>query len=385
MERYDIAIAGGGPAGSAAAIALAREGLRVLVADAAPPNAFKTRAFKIGEGLPPNARSLLRELRIAEPALAACTVPSYGTLAAWGSHTLHANDTLFGVHGAGYSLDRAAFDATLRDAAAAAGAEIVGDARLVLVDDAARDDVRLTLRTSNGERAIRCRRAIDAGGRAASLSRRAGAARHRDDALVAFYLRLAATRDGDASGSTLVEAVPDGWWYSVRLPRGGRLVAFLGDAPDADRRRLLSVDGLWSKLGETTHLQALCAAHGYRPNGTPRGADASGGRLDRAAGDGWLAVGDAALAFDPLSSKGIANALYTGLAGARATRAVLAGDEAAAAGYAAHVAAIHAAYRAQLAQIYALETRWPHAPFWRRRQTVPDRAHRSPSTAPDSP
>lgn len=359
MERYDVAIAGGGPAGSAAAIALAREGLRVLVADAAPSS-----GFKIGEGLPPNARSLLRELRIAEPALAACTVPSYGTLAAWGSHTLHANDTLFGVQGAGYSLDRAAFDATLRDAAAAAGAEIAGDARLVLVDDAARDDVRLTLRTSNGERAIRCRRAIDAGGRAASLSRPHGA-------LVAFYLRLAATRDGDASGSTLVEAVPDGWWYSVRLPRGGRLVAFLGDAPDADRRQLLSVDGLWSKLGETTHLQALCAAHGYRPNGTPRGADASGGRLDRAAGDGWLAVGDAALAFDPLSSKGIANALYTGLAGARATRAVLAGDDAAAASYAAHVAAIHAAYRAQLAQIYALETRWPHAPFWRRRRTTP--------------
>lgn len=367
METYDVAIAGGGPAGSAAAIALARGGLRVLIADAAPRN-----RFKIGEGLPPNARSLLRELGIDDGALAACTAASYGTLAAWGSPALHANDTLFGLHGAGYALDRTAFDTLLRAAAQAAGAEIAGDAKLVLVDkESPRDGLRLTFRTPAGERAIRCRRAIDAGGRAAALSRRAGAARHRDDALVAFYLRLATTHGNDASGSTLVEAVPDGWWYSVRLPHGERLVAFLGDAPDADRRRLLSVDGLMSKLGETTHLSALCAARGYRPEGAPRGADASGGRLDRAAGDGWLAVGDAAMSFDPLSSKGIANALYTGLAGARATMAALAGDDAAPMRYAAHAAAIHAAYRAQLAHVYALEARWRDAPFWRRRAAMP--------------
>ena len=151
------------------------------------------------------------------------------------------------------------------------------------------------------------------------------------------------------------------------LPCGERLVAFLGDAHDADRRRLLHAGGFWSKLGETAHLRDICAAYGYRPVGAPHGADAASGRLDRAAGDGWLAVGDAALAFDPLSSKGIANALYTGLAGARATAAEMAGDTSAGARYAAHVATIYTTYRAQLAQIYAIETRWPQAPFWQGR------------------
>jgi flavin-dependent dehydrogenase len=363
-NAYDVAIAGGGPAGAAAAMALARAGLRVLVADAAQAD-----HFKIGEGLPPNARSLLDELGIAARVAATQSLPSYGTLAAWGSSQLHANDTVFGLHGAGFALDRTAFDTALREAAADAGATVVTDARLLPSDATSRDGLRLTLRTAHGDNEITCRRAIDATGRAASLARRFGATRQRDDALVAFHLRLAPTRDGDTSGTTLVESVRDGWWYSVRLPRGERLVALLVDAPDADRRRLLDADTFMDELAATTHLSEHVANWGYRPLGQPRGADASGGRLDHAAGDGWLAVGDAAVSFDPLSSKGIANALYTGLAGARATQAALADDAAAPTRYAAHVAAIHAVYRAQLAQIYALETRWRDAPFWQRRVT----------------
>lgn len=59
--------------------------------------------------------------------------------------------------------------------------------------------------------------------------------------------------------------------------------------------------------------------------------------LDRMRGDHWIAVGDAALAFDPLSSKGISNALYIGLCGARADLAVEAGDLNACAGFQRHV------------------------------------------------
>jgi|KBSSwiStaDraftv2_1062776.scaffolds.fasta_scaffold479824_2 hypothetical protein len=36
-------------------------------------------------------------------------------------------------------------------------------------------------------------------------------------------------------------------------------------------------------------------------------------RLDRVSGDGWLAVDDAAMAFDPLSSQGLTHALASGI------------------------------------------------------------------------
>ena len=58
----------------------------------------------------------------------------------------------------------------------------------------------------------------------------------------------------------------------------------------------------------------------------PRGADAGSARLDRFVGDGWVAAGDAALSFDPLSSQGMLTALYTGMKAGQALSAHLAGD-----------------------------------------------------------
>ncbi|MCY1030783.1 hypothetical protein OV207_04890 [Corallococcus sp. BB11-1] len=84
-------------------------------------------------------------------------------------------------------------------------------------------------------------------------------------------------------------------------------------------------------------------------------------------GDGWLAAGDAALSFDPLSSQGLFNALFTGLAAAEATDRALSGDPSATSDYAGTLADIDAAYRRNLAAWYALERRWPEQEFWRRR------------------
>jgi flavin-dependent dehydrogenase len=40
--------------------------------------------------------------------------------------------------------------------------------------------------------------------------------------------------------------------------------------------------------------------------------EAGGARLEPFHGDGWLACGDAALSFDPLSSQGLLTAIYSG-------------------------------------------------------------------------
>ena len=52
-------------------------------------------------------------------------------------------------------------------------------------------------------------------------------------------------------------------------------------------------------------------------------SDASGSVSEPVAGDGWIACGDAAVSFDPISSQGILNAIRTGAAVASA---ILAGD-----------------------------------------------------------
>ena len=95
---------------------------------------------------------------------------------------------------------------------------------------------------------------------------------------------------------------------------------------------------------------------------------AHSGWAEAASGPGWLAVGDAALACDPLSSQGLLNALYSGLMAASALRRALAGDTDALKDYQRIIAQVVDAYRAHLAAWYSLESRWPDLPFWARRR-----------------
>ena len=366
MTTVDVAIAGGGPAGAAAGLALARAGLRVRLCehDAARP-------FRVGEGLPPSARSLLRDLGVLDRMAADGHRPSPGTLAFWGRDTAHAEDTLFGVHGHGWQLDRVRFDARLREAAAAAGAELrTATLRLDVAGDAQAPH-RLVARDAHGaEEMFEARWLIDASGRAATFARSLGAERIAHDRLFALHQRLHGGAERDRDGRTWVESVADGWWYSVLLPSGERLTAFLCDADADERRRLLDDDGLWRHLAGAPQLHALCTLHGWTPHGRAHGAEASSVELDRAAGERWLAVGDAALAFDPLSSKGISSALYTGLRAAQALLACERGDAAALDAYAHHLRDIHRVYRGQLRAFHAMETRWPTSAFWQRRHTA---------------
>jgi 2-polyprenyl-6-methoxyphenol hydroxylase-like FAD-dependent oxidoreductase len=122
--RYAAVVAGGGPAGSAASLALARLGRRVLLVD----SGNSTPA--VGEALPPVGRALLGELGLLDGFLRQGHAPSHGNASAWGSDTLATHDFLFGLHGHGWHLDRARFDAGLRDAARAAGADVLSPARV---------------------------------------------------------------------------------------------------------------------------------------------------------------------------------------------------------------------------------------------------------------
>ena len=85
------------------------------------------------------------------------------------------------------------------------------------------------------------------------------------------------------------------------------------------------------------------------------------------AGDGWLAIGDAAICFDPLASNGLLSAFETAAAAADAAVRLLDGDDEAAAAYDAHVAGLWRSYRQAREAAYAIERRWAQNPFWSRR------------------
>lgn len=361
--RYDVVIAGGGPAGCAAALTLVRAGRTVLLADAG------TGPSKTGEALVSMGRLLLADLGVAEPVLGSGHLPCHGTLSAWGSAALHAVDSLHDPYGHGWHLDRPLFDRRLRAAARAAGAEVAehtGVRRPVRQPDGT---WRLALcdTSGTGERTVDTRWVVDATGRKAALAVRAGARRRTGDRLTALHVLLDPAPRAPADGRSLVESDQDGWWYTALLPSRHRLVAYFTD-PDLPLAAARGAERFRDRLLATRHLSRHARPHGLTTLRSPRRAPAHSAHLDRVHGAGWTAAGDAAAAFDPLSSQGILTALYTGLSAGEAVDARLRGDRAALAGYAAKVAAARAAYRHGHRAVHARETRWADRPFWARRQ-----------------
>lgn len=347
---WDAVIAGAGPAGAVAAAILARAGRRVLLADK-----VNASAHKLGETLPGAAARLLRALDLPAPAPEGPHASIAGMLSAWGSDELVATDAIRDPYGPGWRLDRRRFDAGLRDAALTAGAT----ERLALVRDIAREDDGWRLRFDDGGEA-HARWLVDASGRSARLARKIGATRQRDSRLIALY------RVGEASADfresrTLIEATPQGWWYAARLASGEVIAGLHTHAVEA--RRIKAEPDAWRRaLATARRLGPLLAS--IRFTQTLPTADAGGARLSRFHGERWIACGDAALAFAPISGQGIFSAIHCGMAAGQAVDAAIDGDSAMLAAYAGRLEEVWAIYRARRVAVYASEQRWPASPFW---------------------
>jgi flavin-dependent dehydrogenase len=166
----------------------------------------------------------------------------------------------------------------------------------------------------------------------------------------------------------VIEAVEDGWWYSAPLP-DGRLVVGLFTDSDICARQRLTEPARWA-----AQLRAAPET-GVRTErftiADPLLAAAAGSaRLAQPAGPGWFAVGDSAQAHDPLSGNGVGLAIDGGRRAAAALLAADAGDPTALTAYSEDQAHRWATYVRSRAAYYAIESRWPWSPFWRRRRTV---------------
>ncbi|WP_103349333.1 tryptophan 7-halogenase [Amycolatopsis sp. CA-128772] len=295
--RGDVVVVGGGPADAVAALELARSGAGVTL--------FERSGYgelRMGETLPPAVNPLLRALGVWDRFVASGPVPSYRTASAWGGPEVAERSFVVSPYGHGWHTDRARFDGMLADAAVEAGADV----RRGIA-------VRRVRRVPGGfvvdaDTPVRAALVIDATGRRPRIARSLGARRERLDRLVCVA-RVFALPAGTPPGDTFLEAVPDGWWYASPLPGGRRLLARFADARMVASAGLATEPGWAAALASAAWSASLSAG---TPIGGLRVVSAASHRLTPASGPGWMAVGDAALAVDPLSSGGAAFALESG-------------------------------------------------------------------------
>lgn len=368
-NSHDVVVLGGGPAGAATALALKRidSTLRIALIERSDYS-----AMRIGETLPPPARTLLTELGVWEAFLATSPRPCYGTRAAWGSEHFHENEFIFSLYGYGWHLDRRAFDAMLTEEAARRGVEVIQPAA---ISTASRCGNQWVLRQEPPRRhvgtentnEISARFVVDATGRRSWFASHLGVRHLMQDQLVGVFQFFRFDRShAPADSYTSIEACEHGWWYSAMLPGEDLAVAFMTDADQLRRLRWKEYGEWHALLGSAPNIALQIGA--ATPVGKPMLYPAASQRLETCAGDGWLAVGDAASTFDPLSSQGIMKGLLSGICAARSVCRYLWGHSNALPDYIDFVDREYSKYLDSRAAYYCLEQRWPDSKFWRLRQ-----------------
>lgn len=298
----DVLIIGAGPAGAVGATRLAMAGAKVVLIDK-----LNVVPEKVGESLPPLAAHLIQALGMEAAFDTSFHLPAYGVRSAWGSGDKE-RPFILSPYGHGWLLDRPAFDQSLRDFATTKGVHIIHPAQADTIF-IRRDRYHFRLLSGSQPISGTASAILDCSGRSSDFALRHGATRITYDRLVAFWCLFHGRSVRDQDNHTTIESARDGWYYTAKIPRDRRVVVFLtdGDLPSCKRAKC---DSSWSSmLSETRLIQSVLESGSYKRISKVHVASASSTRLTSFCRRSWLAAGDAAMSFDPLSSRGIFQAM----------------------------------------------------------------------------
>ena len=361
-SHYDITISGGGPAGSVLGILSARAGLSVLIVER-----DDFQKHRIGEHLSPNGHGMLCSLQLDHVLKQSSHLKSDKVCSYWGSDQPEFQDYFMNPYGHGWNLDRVAFDHDLLAEAEKCGCDVRKQFQIKTLSYNSCEKIwDITLNNKQGVvHNFQSRWIIDATGRQASIARMLGVKRNKLDKLVGITAHIENENLWDRWQNHLyLETMEEGWWYALKLPQKKIAAVFMSDVDMIQKLFSNNREDTWFDMLRKTTIGHEIP---FDSNVSLSTFPAESGRLESFSGEGWLAVGETAVSFDPLSSRGIAFTMQTAVAAAEALAANHENADQDLIAYNRFLEQSYQEYVEQRADVYVSENRWDKSLFWNRR------------------
>jgi len=328
---FDVAVIGGGPAGSTAASYLAKAGMSVLLIE----SDIFPRAH-VGESLVPATTPVLLEIGAMDKVEEAGFPKKYG--AAWTSaeprtvphngftgltHNFRAAEILFGERDQTgvdrdytFHVDRGKFDLILLQHAASLGATVVQGIRVLEVDFDHPDFVALRCRMGASEINVSARMVVDASGRSTFLGRQLSV--KVPDAVFNQYAihtwfegldRDALAVNPEQSGYIFIHFLPikDTWVWQIPISDTVTSIGVVTQkkrfAAAATDHEKFFWDSIESRPDLAKELRGSTQVRPFKSEGDYSYA------MKQICGDRFVMIGDAARFVDPIFSSGVSVAM----------------------------------------------------------------------------